>query len=73
MSLTDIVKYTNLSNMTKSDAINLIGTTQQDLAVALGVTKSAISQWPDILDQEREDRVIGAAVRLGKIKKRAAA
>ena len=53
--------------MTKTDAIALFGGRQQDLAEALGVTSSAISQWPDMLTPSHEDRVIGAAVRLGKL------
>jgi hypothetical protein len=36
------------------------------LADAVGLTRPAISQWPDELRQEQVDRVIGAAVRLGK-------
>jgi hypothetical protein len=35
------------------------------LAAALGVTSSAISQWPEELDQARADRVFGAMLRLG--------
>jgi UTP--glucose-1-phosphate uridylyltransferase len=52
--------------MRKSDAIALFGRTHQDLADAVGVTRSAISQWPDELTREQADRVIGAAVRLGR-------
>lgn len=51
--------------MTKSEAIRLFGTTQADLAAAIGVTRSAISQWGESLRLEQQDRVIGAAVRLG--------
>ena len=52
--------------MTKQEAIELFGGGQRALAEALGISRSAVSQWPKLLDQEREDRVIGAAVRLGK-------
>lgn len=52
--------------MTKTEAIELFGGSQVDLARAIGVTKSAISQWPEELDSARTDRVIGAAYRLGK-------
>lgn len=50
--------------MTKQNAIELFGNAAS-LARALGVTRSAISQWPADLDQDRSDRVTGAAVRLG--------
>jgi transcriptional regulator with XRE-family HTH domain len=52
--------------MTKTEAIAIFGTRQIDLADALGVTKSAISQWPEELDTATADRVIGAATRLNK-------
>ena len=52
--------------MTKSEAIRLFGKTQVELAAALGITKQAVSAWPDVLPQEQRDRVVGAAVRLGK-------
>jgi transcriptional regulator with XRE-family HTH domain len=52
--------------MRKAEAIQLFGRTQQALADAVGLTRPAISQWPDELRQEQVDRVIGAAVRLGK-------
>jgi hypothetical protein len=51
--------------MKKKDAIKLFGGRVKDLASALGVTGSAVSQWGEELTQEQEDRVIGAAVRLG--------
>jgi len=38
-------------------------------AVALGLTKGAISQWSDILEPEKVDRVRGAAMRLGVYRK----
>ena len=37
-------------------------------AQALGITKGAISQWKDTLDLDEQDRVRGAAVRLGVYK-----
>jgi predicted transcriptional regulator len=55
------------STMTRSEAIRLFGSRQQDLADALGITRSAVAQWDEQLTQERIDRVIGAAVRLGKL------
>jgi transcriptional repressor of cell division inhibition gene dicB len=53
--------------MTKQEAISLFGN-GASLARALGITRSAISQWPDDLDQPRSDMVNGAALRLGKFK-----
>ncbi|MGD9662074.1 MAG: Cro/CI family transcriptional regulator [Porticoccaceae bacterium] len=61
------MQLTNKENMlkvTKQQAIQAFGN-QSKLAVALGVSRAAISQWPDELDQARQDRVIGAAKRLG--------
>lgn len=52
--------------MTKSEAIAMFGT-QADLARAVGVTRSYVSQWSEELRPEIADRVLGAAVRLGKL------
>lgn len=51
--------------MTKSEAISIFGS-GAELARALGITRAAISQWPEILHQRDIDRVTGAALRLGK-------
>jgi UTP--glucose-1-phosphate uridylyltransferase len=51
--------------MTKNDAKKLFGNRFQDLANAVGVGKSAISQWPDELNETKKNIVIGAAVRKG--------
>lgn len=53
--------------MTKTSAVKLFGKTQVALAAALGITKSAVGQWPEELTQARRDQVVGAAVRLGKV------
>lgn len=50
--------------MKKQDAIDMFGT-PTELAKALGITRQAVYQWPDEISQEQEDRVIGAAYRLG--------
>ena len=55
--------------MTKSDAIRIFGSTVTEMAAAIGVTRSAVSQWPEQLTQPQIDRVVGAAVRLGKWRK----
>lgn len=51
--------------MTKQEAIQAFGSGAA-LARALGLTRGAISLWPDILDQRRADEVAGAALRLKK-------
>ncbi|UXY13694.1 UTP--glucose-1-phosphate uridylyltransferase GalU [Chitiniphilus purpureus] len=50
--------------MRKLDAIRIFGT-QSRLAAALGLGRSAVSQWPDDLPQRHADQVQGAALRLG--------
>lgn len=50
--------------MTKQEAIAMFGSGAA-LARALGLTRGAISLWPDVLDQRRADMVSGAAMRLG--------
>lgn len=52
-------------NLTKRQAIAIFDSGAA-LGRALGLTKGAISQWPEILDQQRTAAVIGAAVQLGK-------
>jgi len=52
--------------MKKTDAVKIFGTTQTTLGLALGMRRQAISLWPDTLKPDQADRVIGAAVRLGK-------
>jgi UTP--glucose-1-phosphate uridylyltransferase len=55
--------------MTKTEATELFGGTQSALAAALGVSRSAISQWPEQLSRMQADRVLGAAARLGRLPK----
>jgi hypothetical protein len=52
--------------MKKQDAIDLFGSGAA-LARALGVTRQLIWAWPADLDEHQTDRVIGAAIRLGKL------
>ena len=54
--------------MTKHEAIQIFGSRQRDLADALGVTEGRISQLPDVLKPDQEDRVLGAALRLGRLR-----
>ena len=55
--------------MTKHEATKIFGGTQSALAAALGVSRSAISQWPEQLSQRQADMVLGAALRLGLLPK----
>lgn len=53
--------------MTKNDAAQIFGKSHADLARALGMTRGGISQWPDELTPVQTDRVLGAALRLGRV------
>ncbi len=56
-----------MAKMTKADAIELLGDGNLTRAATkLDLTHGALSQWPDVLDTTRADRVRGAAVRLGR-------
>lgn len=52
--------------MTKQEAADIFGGVHAELARALDMTRGGISQWPDELTEAQMDRVIGAAIRLGK-------
>lgn len=52
--------------MTKQEAADIFGGVHADLARALDMTRGGISQWPDELTDAQRDRVIGAAIRLGR-------
>ena len=49
--------------MTKQQAIRALGGTVAAAARRVGVTGSAISQWPDDLPPRLEDRVLAALAR----------
>lgn len=51
--------------MTKKEAVEIFGSGAA-LGRALGISRAAIWQWPDQLDQKQTDMVVGAAIRLGK-------
>lgn len=54
--------------MTKNEAIELCGADNAtDLARLMGITRQAIGQWPNELPQRYADRIVGLAVRLGRI------
>jgi hypothetical protein len=52
-------------NLTKQQAIAMFESGAA-LGRALGITKGAISQWPETLDQRQTAMVLGAAVQHGK-------
>jgi uncharacterized protein involved in tolerance to divalent cations len=56
--------------MRKQEAIAMFGGSVKDLAAAVEVTDKAIYAWPAELTQAQEDRVIGAAIRTGKLRLR---
>lgn len=49
--------------MHKTEAIRLLGGTNVAAAEAIGITPSAVSQWPDVLPASIEDRVVAALAR----------
>lgn len=49
--------------MDKATAIRLLGGTVTAAAVEIGVTPSAIAQWPDALPPRLSDRVLAALAR----------
>jgi transposase-like protein len=51
--------------MTKQQAAAIFES-KAGLARALGISRQAINQWPDQLEERQINEVIGAAVRLGK-------
>jgi hypothetical protein len=55
----------NEMTLTKQQALSLFDS-GADLGRALGISRSAISQWPDALDEQQTAMVIGAAVLAGK-------
>ncbi|MFA6180587.1 Cro/CI family transcriptional regulator [Acidithiobacillus sp.] len=54
----------NLVSMEKKEALRVFSTASA-LARAVGVTRSAVSQWPEKLTARVGDRVIAAALRSG--------
>jgi len=53
--------------MTKTKAVQLFGSVKH-LAEALEVTPWRIYQWPEKLGHKDTDRVLGAAIRTGRIR-----
>lgn len=65
-----VVDMTEVDTMititTLEDAVRLFGSVRA-MAAAMDLSTQAIYQWPDVLEQVHKDRVIGAAIRVGKI------
>ena len=51
--------------MTKQEAIQKLGGTPTAAARKIGITVSAISQWPEVLPPKLLDRVQAALFRMG--------
>lgn len=51
--------------LTKTEALEMFES-GAELARSLGISRSAISQWPEELDDQRIAMVLGAAIQLGK-------
>ena len=49
--------------MRKDHALKLLGSTNVEVAEAIGITPSAVSQWPDNLPDRIADRVVAAWAR----------
>lgn len=52
--------------MTKTEAIEALGGRIADVARHCRITSSAVSQWPDVLTQDQQDRVQAALYRISK-------
>lgn len=51
--------------LSKEEVVAFFGGTQKEVADALGIKQSSVSDWPDVLSEAISDRVRGAAVRNG--------
>jgi len=60
--------YHRRMRLTKAQAISIWGN-QRRTALALGIARQSIYSWPDLLPQWQTDRVIGAALRTGRVDK----
>jgi len=49
--------------MLKTKALELLGGTASAAAAAVGVTPSAVAQWPDVLPKRIADRVLAVQAR----------
>ncbi len=49
--------------MLKAEALQQLGGSVTTAARAIGISPSAVSQWPDVLPRRIEDRVLAAVAR----------
>jgi transcriptional repressor of cell division inhibition gene dicB len=61
-----------MSNITKQEAIAMLGGSIKSAAKAIGCTVQAVYKWPDVLPTRIADRVIAARTRLRTPSKRKA-
>ena len=59
------MKKKDIKTMKKKD-IKEVWSTYTEAARAIGITKGAITNWPEVLSPIQRDRVIAAALREGK-------
>lgn len=52
-----------MASMNKAQAIHLLGGTVTAAAKAVGISRSAVSQWPEVLPDAIRDRVQAAIAR----------
>jgi hypothetical protein len=52
--------------MRKKTALDIFGGSEA-LAAELGITRQAVRQWPDELPDKHRDRLLGLALRKGKL------
>src|SRR5262245_53839216 len=50
-------RMTAADTMTKAEAIALLGGTQVEAAIRVGITEQAVSNWPKVLSPKIRDRV----------------
>ena len=53
--------------MTKSEAVALFGGTINGLCAAIGRSRYTVYLWPEDLEQDQVDLIVGAAMRLGRL------
>ncbi len=56
----------NTQQMSKAEAVKLLGGSVKSAAQAIGCTPQAVHKWPDVLSPRIEDRVVAALLRMKK-------
>ncbi len=57
-----------MNNLTKTEAIKMLGGSKSSAAKAIGCTVQAVHKWPEMLSDRIADRVIAAQMRQQKRK-----